>query len=112
MIHTYPESAGRLTSCEAIWNYISAGRGVVTLKSPSGVHHTYVFRKPAEKEQFPNDVIFVYALHDRQKLFYVGMVEGEEFRVTRNSRFLSTTPIVKGAFYILRMATDPELVTP
>lgn len=101
----YSESSCRLTDKDTIRKYILGGRGVVTLKSPSGVHHTYVFRRPKNPTEFPDDVLFVYALHDKNKLFYIGMIESGKFRLTKSSRFLSDTPIVKGAFYIMKMAS-------
>lgn len=95
----------QLNTSEAIRNYIFGGRGVVTLLSPSGEHHTYAFRKPKRDDEYPEDVLFVYALHDKQKLFYIGMIENGRFRLTKASRFLPDTPIVKGARYIMKMST-------
>lgn len=108
----YPESAARLTTSVDIKNYIYGGRGIVTLEAPSGKSHTYIFAKPKNTDVFPDDVLFVYALHEGVKQFYVGMVEKDKFRLTHNSRYLPDTEIVKGAYYILRMATEPELKTP
>lgn len=110
-MNTYPEHSCKLEGHETIRNYILGGRGVVTLKSPSGVHHTYAFHRPRNASEFPEDVLFVYALHDRSKLFYVGMIENGVFRLTRHSRFLPDTPIVKGAYYIMRMARQ-DIDTP
>lgn len=101
----YPENSYRLTDPAVIRRYILGGNGVVTLKSPSGVHHTYLFKKPKNPSDFPDDIIFVYAVHDGNKLFYVGMVEAGVFRLTRSSRFLNDTPIVKGARFIMKMST-------
>ena len=63
MLKTYPESAHSL-SLSNLCKYIYGGRGVVTLKSPSGTQHSYAFRKPLEGDEFPPDVVFVYAVHD------------------------------------------------
>lgn len=112
MYRLYPESSRKLVGAEAIRNYIYGGRGVVTLKAPSGKSHTYIFAKPKNEDVFPDDVLFVYALHEGVKQFYVGMVEKGRFRLTRHSRFLHDTEIVKGAYYIMKMATTPELDTP
>lgn len=112
MYKTYPEYSHELVGSERIKNYIYGGKAVVTLKSPSGVHHTYVFEKPLEPTQFPNDVIFVYALHGKGTQFYIGMIENEKFRLTKHSRFINDAPIVKGARYIMRMIHYPNLKTP
>lgn len=112
MFVAYPESSSRLDTCEKIRDYIFGGRGIVTLKSPTGVHHSYVFQRPKELNQFPDDVLFVYALHEGKQLFYVGMIENGTFRLTHHSRFLPNTPIVRGARYIMRMATEENLNTP
>lgn len=111
MITTYPEHSCKLQGAERIRNYIFGGRGIVTLKSPTGIHHSYIFKKPRNEDQFPDDVYFVYALHDHDKLFYVGMVENCRFRLTRSSRFLNDTDIVKGARYIMKMAFTENLNT-
>lgn len=108
----YPEHSCLLTSAEDIRNYILGGNGVVTLKSPTGVHHTYAFRRPRNTEEFPDDILFVYAVHEGKTLFYVGMIEDGKFRLTRASRFLHDTPIVKGARYIMRMSQDSTFGPP
>lgn len=110
MIRMYPESSERLTTAKDIYNYIMGGRGIVRLEAPSGTHHYYMFKKPANRDDFPDDVLFVYAIHDMAKKFYVGMIEEGKFRLTRNSRFLGDTDIVKGAYYIMRMSKSQELV--
>lgn len=111
-VKIYPESSRKLEGSQNIKNYIYGGRGVVTLKAPSGKSHTYVFAKPANPNIFPDDILFVYALHEGVQQFYVGMVELGEFRLTRNSRYLPDTEIVRGAKYIMKMANKPNLVTP
>lgn len=110
MFKVYPESERQFKSSELITNYIYGGRGIMKLEAPSGVHHYYMFQKPADRDAFPDDVIFVYAIHDFAKKFYVGMIEEGKFRLTRNSRFLADTDIVKGAFYIMKMAKNQKLV--
>lgn len=110
MIKMYPESSTAFDSSELITDYIYGGRGIVKLEAPSGTHHFYMFQKPMERDAFPDDVIFVYAVHDQCKKFYLGMIEGGKFRLTRHSRFLPDTDIVKGAFFIMKMAKSQELV--
>lgn len=104
MIKTYPESRYQLTDPSVIRQYLYAGKGIVTLESPSGKSHTYLFQKPKDESTFPEDVRFVYAVHDNEKLFYIGMIEDGSFRLTRHSRFLPDNEIVKGARYIWDMA--------
>lgn len=110
MFNVYPESSNKFESSEAITNYIYGGRGIMKLQAPSGVHHYYMFQKPADRDAFPDDVVFVYAIHDFEKKFYIGMIEQGKFRLTRNSRFLPDTDIVKGAFYIMKMSKSQKLV--
>lgn len=103
MFKIYPSSRHELHGCSAIYRYCMGGRGVVTLESPSGKSHTYVFKKPKENDVFPEDVVFIYALHNGEKLYYVGMIEDGKFRTTSASRFLRDTEIVRGAEYINKM---------
>ena len=110
MFKVYPDSSKQFESSELITDYIYGGRGIMKLESPSGVHHYYMFKKPADRDAFPDDVIFVYAIHDFEKAFDIGMIEQGKFRLTRNSRFLPDTDIVKGAFYIMKMAASQALV--
>lgn len=111
-LRLYSDSKTELTDSDTIRNYIMGGKGIVTLEAPSGNSHTYAFFRPVNNEAFPDDVRFVYAVHDGKKLFYIGMIEQGKFRLTSNSRFLSDTDIVKGARYIMRMASQPGMETP
>lgn len=107
MFNMHHEYSAKLTTCEDIKEYCMGGRAVVTLLSPATkVHHTYYFLKPRNEDVFPDDVRFVYAVHAEQKLFYLGMIEQDKFRLTRASRFDNHTDIVKGARYIMRMMAD------
>lgn len=109
MLHIYPESSHILSDCNTIYRYCMGEQGVVTLQNPKTLkHHTYLFKKPNDIEAFPDDVRFVYAVHDGQKLYYVGMIEQDSFRLTRASRFGNHTEIVRGARYIMRMMKDPK----
>lgn len=107
-MNLHHEASHRFTDSELLNQYILGGRAVVTLESPKGKKHTYVYATPRNAESFPPDVRFVYALHDGKKEFYIGMIELDKFRLTRNSRFLPDTEIVKGASYIehLRHSQD------
>ena len=104
MIKINAECRHQMTDCNIIYSYIHGGKGIVTLEAPSGKSHMYAFYRPRNSDEFPNDVIFVYAVHNLQKLFYVGMIEQDKFRVTRHSRFLEDNEIVKGVSYIMKMA--------
>ena len=101
----------RITDREILRNYLFGGRAKVTLQSPSGVHHTYEFRKPRDASEFPEDVFFVYTLTHTHRYIYVGMVECNKFRCTMHSRFREYTDICKGAVYILRIVNEPTLLT-
>lgn len=95
-------------SSEDLKLYLSAGKGCIELKSPSGKFHDYLFSKP-NSTYFPEDVIFVYAIHRDSKLFYIGMIERGIFRLTNNSRFLNDTEIVRGARYIIKLSKSEYL---
>lgn len=112
MYNVNQKNRNQLVDSKEIKRYLYGGKAIVTLESPSGVWHTYLFKKPVAPEGFPDDVFFVYALHEFNTAFYVGMVEEDCFRLTRHSRFLADTEIVRGAFYIMRMANEPNLQTP
>ena len=99
---TYQEEF-KITDSETLQMFISGGKGVATLVAPSGKSHTYQFCKPQNSLNFPEDVLFVYCIHE-DKRFYLGTIERGVFRLTRNSRFLADTDIVKGAHYIMKMA--------
>lgn len=100
------ESSHQFTNSEMLNKYIMGGRAVVTLESPQGKKHTYVYAIPRNSDSFPPDIRFVYALHDGVKEFYIGMIEMGRFRLTRNSRFHPDTEIVKGAKYIEDLRTS------
>lgn len=105
MYRVYRDNATKLTDRATIYRYIHGGRGAVDLIAPSGKKHSYLFLRPRNGEHYPTDIVFVYALHNDDTKFYVGMIEEGKFRLTANSRFLGDTEIVKGARYIMKMAT-------
>ena len=109
MLKFYPETSSRFTKRLDLYNYIHGGKAVVKLEAPSGNSHTYVISQPNERSAFPDDVYFVYALHDNEKQFYIGMIEQDRFRLTKNSRFHADTDIAKGAKYIVRLALEDKL---
>ena len=93
-----------------IYRYIRGGNAEVTLVSPASLKaHSYVFCKPNNERDFPEDTIFVYVLHEGHKM-YIGMLSGNEFRTTAKSRFGEDTESVKGAKYIVKMANRQDLV--
>lgn len=112
-IHMFPEFSTRFASQEHLYRYLYGGCGVVTLLSPSGESHTYSYEKPREQDQFPEDVIFVYVIHSdsgKHTKYYLGMIEDDKFRITKNSRFLVNSHVVKGALYIEKLRKSQELL--
>lgn len=45
-----PSASHELIGNDPITRYILGGKGVVTLKSHTGVHHTYSFEAPAKRD--------------------------------------------------------------
>lgn len=101
----FPESTTEIKDLDVLRDYIHGGKGVIMLESPSKASHNYMFSKPANESDFPDDYIFVYAVHDNKR-FYVGLMESDKFRLTKNSRFLEDTDIVKGAKYIVNLMNN------
>lgn len=99
------ENSHVLEGKDIILQYIKGGKGVVTLESPTGKHHTYVFKRPRESGVFSNDCLFIYCLVDKHEE-YVGMMNKYGVKLTRQSRFKQTSEQFKGAKYIYRMATS------
>lgn len=113
-IKMFPEFSTIFTSQENLYNYLYGGQAIVTLESPTGIKHTYSYEKPKNQDHFPEDVIFVYCLHkseDEYKKFYLGMIENDIFRRTRNSRFMYRSQVVKGAFYIEKMRKSQQFLS-
>lgn len=99
-----------MTDSQAIHRYLHGGAGEVTLASPrSGKAHTYAFLRPRNSRDFPPDTIFVYVVHEGHRM-YIGMLSGEDFRLTAKSRFGPDTEAVKGAYYIVKMANRQDVV--
>lgn len=100
-----------LTNSKVINRYIRAGKGELVLQGPSGKAHKYAFLSPKDSTNFPEDTIFVYAIHENKK-FYLGMLQESEpwFRRTAKSAFGEDTEAVKGARYICKMANKQDLV--
>lgn len=111
MYSMYPFSRHELKGCEHIRTYVLGGNAVVTLLSPTGVHHTYAFRHPKHAEDFPSGVMFVYVLVADNVWKYVGMLKDKRLFFTRSSRYAKASPIFKGAKYIVRMMYDTSLIT-
>lgn len=91
---------------ENIYKYITGGRGVVTLSSSSGVHHTYSFTTPSFAKE-GEDTLFVSTLVDNNTWVYVGMYKNKSFRLTQKSAYPITSPIVKGVCFILKLMLKP-----
>ena len=103
----FENARNKFSDRQTALNYILGGKGVVTLLSPSGVHHTYGIWKP-RKDPFPDDVLFMY-VRNSGRWKYLGMLEGTKFRNTSASRFSYTTPEYKGAKYMMNMVTSDNI---
>lgn len=105
-VRMFHEFSTIFTSQKNLYRYLYGGHAIVTLYSPSGVSHMYSYERPRDESAFPEDSFFVYALHladGHYKKFYLGMIEEDRFRMTRNSRFNKYSEVMKGAFYIENM---------
>ena len=105
----HPEFSHEFDEADKLNAYLLAGNAVVTLEAPSGTNHTYLYQKP-KTDSFPEDIRFVYTLHSDMSQHYIGMIEMDKFRLTRNSRFGSDTDIVKGAVYIENMRKNQQFL--
>ena len=95
---------------KVIYRYIHAGKGQVTLVNPNSLNaHSYKFLKPKDSRSFPENTIFVYCIHE-DHLAYLGMLDGSGIRRTRRSSFDEHTEAMKGARYIVKMASNQDLV--
>lgn len=102
MYEIYPESSYELDTAENIRTYLLGGKGIVTLESPTGKHHTYAFNAPREPDMFPDGTLFVYSQVENGVWLYCGMVDDDlRFRLTRASTWDNSCEIVKGARYIV-----------
>ena len=102
---TYSECSSILSDKDDIRRYVLQGKGVVTLKSPSGKHHSYFFKKPVYEASFPEGTRFVYTLGTSSIWHYTGMLEPNHkiFRPTFNSYYSELTEEFKGAKFIVKM---------
>lgn len=87
---------------DRIHKYLMGGRGVVTLQSESGVHHTYRFQIP-KNHRDEDDTMFIQTLIDGNTWVYVGMYKEKRFHLTKSSHFKIDSPIVKGVAFILKL---------
>lgn len=103
------DSALQIHDSAMLKEYIHSSRGELTLVGPAGTAHTYIFARPRNAEDFPPDVRFVYAKHEDRR-FYLGVLEGDQFRCTHNSKFDESCESVKGAKYIVKLAENQNLL--
>ena len=101
------EAAHELVGQESILRYITGGNGIVTLKSHTGVHHTYLFQSPSDKED-KNRLLFVKTLVGGNNWVYVGMYKDKKFYLTKASRFQKNSDIVRGICYIVKLVNRPD----
>lgn len=112
MFDTYPENAFQFNDIYSLRNYISGGRGIVTLESPSGESLTYAIQRPRNPGKFPDGTYFIYAQVDT-KWLYVGMISADtEFQITRHSVWNYDSKISKGAKYLVDMIAGRITHTP
>lgn len=106
-VKTFPLSAHRLIGAKVIKDYCMGGNAIVTLTSPTKVHHTYYIRAPykEDKADFTSDVRFVYALAEEDQWKYVGQLlkDGTIFRATKNSVYGTASQVFKGVKYLVKM---------
>lgn len=104
MYNIYPESSYELQDSTDIITYISGGKGILTLTSPTGKYHTYAFNKPRYPNDFPDGTLFIYSQVASGVWLYCGMVDSDfTFRLTRFSTWDNDCEIVKGIRFIMRM---------
>lgn len=101
-----PSMSHELVDRESIIKYIMGGHGVVTLKSLTGVHHTYEFKAPKNRKE-GDDTMFVRALIAGGEWVYVGMYKDKNFHLTKASKFSLQSPIVKGICFIMKLMFKP-----
>ncbi len=113
MCDIHHENSAELIGSKAIKNYISGGKGIVTLLSPTGVYHTYKFSRPRQPEKFSRDTLFIYHLCLDNTWQYTAMYKGSEtsVRLTRNSRFSIHNPIFQGLVYLMKIINSLDTNT-
>jgi len=89
--------------------YIHGGAAEVVLLAPSGKCHKYAFLRPTDPGEFPESYIFVFSVGKDHKN-YIGLLDGDEFRLIKRSKFNDRTEVVRGIRYLVRMATEEELI--
>lgn len=104
-----PSMSHELVKQESIVKYIMGGHGVVTLKSYTGVHHTYEFRAPNNRKE-GDDTMFVKTLIAGGEWVYVGMYKDKNFYLTKASKFSLQSPIVKGIYFIMKLMFKPDFI--
>ena len=105
MFQTYPESSYQIEDHVTLKNYILGGKGIITMKSPTGKQKTYAFNKPRNEDKFDEGTIFVYRKTDTNTWLYVGMITPYfKFRLTRASTWDTDSENVNGVRYLLKVA--------
>lgn len=102
-----PNMSHELVGQENIVKYIMGGYGVVTLKSHTGVHHTYEFKVPKNRKA-GDDTMFVKTLIAGGEWVYVGMYKDKNFHLTKASKFSLQSSIVKGIYFIMKLMFKPD----
>lgn len=86
------------TDAQLAREFILAGNAIFTLRSrKTGAHYTYRVRKLTDKELW-----FSSVLTAPNEYTYMGVIEGEQFRLTKKSSYTEDTLPVRGLRYALR----------
>lgn len=101
-----PTASHELIGNDSIARYILGGKGVVTLKSHTGVHHTYLFESPASQPS-GSDMMFVKTLVGGSEWVYVGIYRNRRFYLTKASKFNKDSAVVRGVYFILKLMHKP-----
>lgn len=110
-VRTYQEHRNKLDGAHALRRYLQAGRfGVVTLCSPSGIHHTYnvmVSVDPTNNNEFMHVSCKIL-----NKWVSLGTVVSQTKMVmNKDAKHLADSEEARGAIYLYRMVTKPSMNT-
>lgn len=114
-VKMYPESSYELRDRNVIREYCLGGKAIVTLLSPTGKYHSYYICTPwmEDKDEFSDTIRFVYVLNKLHRWVYLGELcnDGQFFRKTKNSKYMSGSEEFKGMVYIVKLM-NKDVKTP
>lgn len=110
-VRTYQENRNKLEGAQALRTYLRAGKyGVVTLCSPSGIHHTYNVCVLVDNKSLQEYMsVRVKILNKWQDLGTV--VSVNKMVMAHNAKHLAESEEARGAIYLFRMITKPTMNT-